>query len=286
MTRHRMLAALAALALALTGCSVSAEPDEAGLAYDAGSLSDTTFQECVPHGGRTWVGPEDQGFVYPYGERSYVFDPGAESADSDAFAVLSSDDLEMTVTGVLSFSLNTDCDTLKQFHERIGIKYGASSEGVGQWGELLDVYLGQPLRRVMTDAAEEFTATQLYSDPAMRSAWEARVRDDLPGAVEALAKGPYFQDFTLTVQKPQPPQALLDQLREQQVQQERINTIEAQRLAQEAEIAQIEALVRILGPNGYILFRNQVQCEENAESCVPFVPVPQGSDLNVGAGGN
>jgi PBP1b-binding outer membrane lipoprotein LpoB len=47
MNRPMRVSTLLAGALLLTACSVSTEPDQKALVYDAGAFSDTTYQECV-----------------------------------------------------------------------------------------------------------------------------------------------------------------------------------------------------------------------------------------------
>lgn len=185
---------------------------------------------------------------------------------------------------MLSFSLNTECKVLQQFHERIGLKYGASKDGISEWNELLADYLGQPLRSAMRDAAANYTWRELYSDSAKRTEWENDVKELLPEYVTDLAEGDFFTKFTLLSQVPQPGGALLRQITEQNTQVERLNTIEAQKAAQDAEIEQTRQLVELLGPEGYILYRNQLNCEEDdAKGCIPFLPIPQGSDIVVPA---
>jgi hypothetical protein len=284
MNRPMRVSTLLAGALLLTACSVSTEPDQKALVYDAGAFSDTTYQECVNAGSRTWYGPGDKAFVYPNGQRTYAFD-GEPHADHEPYTVPDKDGQPMTVVGVLNFTLNTDCKTLREFHERIGIKYGASEDGVTEWGRLLDTYLGTPLRNAMAEATQHYTWRELYLDGTKRDAWRDKVIEALPAQVKSLAEGDYFHAFTLVLPQPTPPQDLVAQLTQQQVNTERLNTINTQKAAQDAEIAQIEQLVKVFGPDGYILYRNQVNCEKNADSCIPFLPIPQGSSINVTPGG-
>lgn len=266
--------------LGLTGCSsLSTEPDQVGLQYRSGPIESTGFDTCVKAGQREYGGIFDQFYAYPSGTRTYTFD---DPGDRAPIEIADKDGQPLTVSGVLSFSLNTECEVIQQFHERIGLKYGASNEGVQQWGEVLADYLGQPLRSAMRDAASKYTWRELYSDAAKRTEWENDVKEMLPEYVKDLAEGDFFTKFTLLSQVPQPGGALLKQITEQNTQVERLNTIEAQKAAQEAEIEQTRQLVELLGPEGYILYRNQLNCEEEgAKGCVPFYPVPEGSTLMV-----
>lgn len=275
-------------AMLLAGCSsINTNSDQVGLHYSAGSLSDTTFDECVPRNKHNFDGPGDLHYVYPAGTRTYKFKDHAQGAEQGAITIVSKDNVRMTVEGILNFSLNTDCDVLKEFHERIGLKYDASGDGVGRWTELLQDYLGVALESSMKANGRDYTWGDLYYDEGKRQSWIDDVLEDLPGEVKEVARGDFFDPkaYTMLVPQPQPPEDLLDQLQQQQVQAERINTIDAQKAAQAAEIQQIRDLVAIFGPDGYILYRNQLQCEQHSDSCIPFLPVPQGANINVTPGG-
>lgn len=278
--RRGLIAVLAVLAaLVMTGCSsVSTNSDEQALSFDAGSFSSTSFQDCVAPNTRDWNGPGDEGYVYPAGTRTYTFD---DPGDRGVIDIADKDGQPLTVAGILTFSLPTDCDTLLRFHNAIGLKYGASGDGVADWGGLLNDYLGQPLRSAMRDAASGYSWRDLYSNATVRTEWEAKVKELLPKYVNDLAQGDYFVGTTLLVQVPQPGGGLLGQIEEQNTQVERLNTIEAQKAAQQAEIDQMRQLVDLLGTDGYIRYRNQLQCEQNSASCVPYLPLPEGSGVLV-----
>lgn len=275
----RKLAALPVVAITLAGCSsLGTEPDQSGLQYGAGPVEATEFATCIGTGQREYGGIFDDFYAYPAGTRTYTFD---DPGDRSVIDIADKDGQPLTVAGILTFSLTNNCELLRKFHERIGLKYGASDEGVKQWGDLLDDYLGQPLRAAMRDSATSYTWRELYADPVKQDEFAGAVKEQLPKYVEDLAQGDYFTGFTLLPQAPVPGAALLRQIEEQNTQTERLNTIEAQRLAQAAEIEQMRQLVELLGADGYVLYRNQVNCEEGADGCIPFLPLPQGSSVTV-----
>lgn len=260
-----------------TGCSASTEPDQVGLQYGAGPIESTKFAACVKPSEREGLGVFDKFYSYPAGTRTYTFD---DPGDRGPVEIADKDGQPLSVSGILTFSLNTECEVLQKFHERIGIKYGASSDGVKQWDEVLADYLGQPLRSAMRDAAAGYTWRELYSDAGKRTKWENKVKELLPEYVKDLAEGDFFGNFTLLSQVPQPGSNLLKQITEQNTQVERLNTIQAQKEAQAAEIKQMQQLVDLLGPEGYILYRNQLNCEQDgAKGCLPFLPIPEGSNV-------
>lgn len=277
-----ILLALLAIAVFSTGCStISTEPDQVGLHYDAGPFSDTQFENCVNSGELNVDGPEDDHYVYPAGVRTYKF-ATSRGAETDPISVTTKDNVQMTESGILGFEINTDCETLQEFHENIGLKYEVSDTGIREWVPLMDDYLGQQLETTMNAAAAHFTVDELYTSSAKRAEWGNEVKKNLPEAVRDFAGGDYFDHFTLVLQRPLPPQPYLDQLQEQQVQAERLDTIDAQAAAQAAELDQIQELVETFGGwEGYIAYRNQIQCEQDSDSCVQYLPIPQGSGVNV-----
>jgi hypothetical protein len=270
----------------LAGCStVSTESDQVALHYDAGAFSDTTFENCVKPGEMNIDGPGDNHYVYPAGQRTYKFAEAA-GAEQKPFSVTTKDNAQMTAAGILGFEINTDCDVLQKFHVAIGLKYHVDENGIKDWVPLMNDYLGQQLQACMNSAASGYTVDELYQDSAKRAAWGEDVKKCLPQAIKDFAHGDYFDHFTLVLQRPLPSQRYLDQLSEQQVQAERIDTIEAQKQAQAAELAQIQQLVQTFGGwEGYIAYRNQLNCEQNADSCVQFLPIPQGTGVNITPGG-
>ena len=278
-TLKKALFALLLLAFALVsaGCSTgSAGPDQAGLAYDYDVSGGTEFQNCYAPGEGSVDGPLDSHFTYPAGERTYEF-TGGEESESGPLTAVSKDNQQMTVTGFVSFELNTDCDVLREFHEQIGTKYGASGDGVEQWTSLLNLYLGQPLQRAVNVAVGEYDWKAQGYDPSgeIRTALEKKVAEVLPDYVKgAVDSGDFFQSFSVTLQKPVPPQQLVDQLRDQQVAAEQVNTIDARQAAIDAEIAQNRALIEQLGVEGYLAYRNLENCEDGDEAtiCIPMFP--------------
>ncbi|QOH59819.1 SPFH domain-containing protein [Rhodococcus rhodochrous] len=257
----------------LTGCSLSPAPDQAGLIYDAGPLSTTSFQECVAPGSRAFYGPSDREYTYPAGQRTYVFGGGEES-DIDYIRVADKDGIDLGVAGQLRFTLNTDCDTLVQFHEKIGLKY----DGGKDWSGILAVYLQQPLRKAITEATQGQTWRELYQDPKKKSDWENAVKAALPAAIEQATGGAYFINIDLSLQKPVLPQQLTDQL------------LATQR-ASEAAIAQAEenrrlelkaqgekALIDLYGADNYVLLK------AIEDGKIQILPVPQGAIINLPAG--
>lgn len=277
------------LGLAATGCSrVSTEPDEVVLHYAGGTFEAIKFERCInPSSGATLLGPGDTDYHYPFGQRTFDFS-GAEDAESGGISVVSKDNVEMKVAGSATFTLNTDCKVLQQFHEKIGRKFGAFfEEGESRgWTRMLNFYFKQPLDRAMDAASQEFEWKKLFNDPGVKQQWEQRVGQLARQFIKETAGADYFcqpnyagvgdcGDVVLTIQKPQPPESLINALAAEQA-------AKQQNLAQQqinakvkTELESIEDLVRVLGPNGAIMWK-AIQ-----DGKVDVIPVPQSGNITI-----
>jgi hypothetical protein len=273
----------------LSGCtSINTQPDETGLTYNAGPISDTRFDACVTPSTRTWDGPGDKHYTYPFGQRTYDFSRG-EGADGNPISVVTSDNVTMTVTGVATFSLNTDCKTLRQFHERIGIKFqswmvdGRTTDG---WRTMLNVYLKQPLDKAMDAVSKKYGYKDLYSDPAIKERWEDEVGRLASQFIKDQAGSDYFcqpsyagtgpcGNAVLTLQAPVPPENIRAALTAEQEAVAQNNAQKQRNETVRTELETIRELVKVLGPDAYVLYK-AVQ-----EGKVSVLPIPAGSGIAI-----
>lgn len=263
MKRMNAVALLAGTAL-LTGCSITIpEPDQKGIVYDAGLFSDTTFQNCVNPGVRDVSGWGDQGFVYPAGQRTFEFaaDPNdvegsrtKPGAESGPLSMWTKDPLEMRVSGVVTFSLTSDCKTLRSFHEQIGLKYEAyTDEG---WNRLLSVYVAQPLDRALDAASKEFAWRDLtYANPQSKQDWEAKVAEYMTQFLREQGGTAFFEKFSVTLQQPQPPAEVRKAMAAVQQAQEENTAQKAKNEKARTELEAIKALKDVLGPQGAVMWQ-------------------------------
>jgi len=279
--KYLALAASAVLVVAVSasGCSVSVPPDRTGLEYNAGPLSSTEFDDCGD--GRIWHGPGDKVFTYPIGQRTYRF---GEDGDTDTMKVVSKDNLELTVEGVATFSLNGACRTLRKFHEEIGLKYEAYEDD--GWAEMLGVYIGAPLDRALDQVSKKYKWIDLYSNPEVKKSWEDEVGTAVAAQVNATAGDSYFcspaytdkgecGSFLLTLQQPTPPENVRTSLAaaQQAVQDDQTQTNRNKQI--KTELKALRDLVKVLGPNGAILY------QAIKDGRVKVVPVPAGGNINI-----
>jgi regulator of protease activity HflC (stomatin/prohibitin superfamily) len=247
--------------------TVSTGPDQVALHYSDGAFTPRRFKECIPSSTRAWDGPGDKHYSYPSSQRNYVF---GEGGDRGAMTFVTKDGIEMSVDGVAAFMLNTECRTLQKFHDLIGNRYSAymdSAEGNGSsgWLSMLSVYLSRPLETAVDRASQNYTYTELYTDPAVKAKWEQDVLAQLPDLVGRQIDGDeeFFTDFAITLQKPVPPEAVKDALVAQQEAVARAKAKEAEASAQvkaaqaqveveKAEAAKIAERIKVLGREGYL----------------------------------
>lgn len=240
----------------VAGCStISTEPDQRGLHYEAGPWSDTTFENCVNPGTRNVDGPGDDHYRYPAGQRTYDFS-GGNGAESGPIEIVSKDNLAMKVRGVMTFELNGNCQMLKKFHEQIGLKYHANvDDNENGWDKMLAVYLKQPLARAMNQVSKQFNWADLYSNPKTKRQWEEAVIKALPTYVRNQAGDDYFVKIGLTLQQPNPPAKVVSALTDAQEAVQQAKAAEQQNKKIDIQAKGIKDLVKVLGPQGYVLYK-------------------------------
>ena len=258
-------AALVAL-IAARPTTVSTGPDQVGLHYSGGAFTPTRYKNCTPPSTREWDGPGDKHYLYPSSQTNFVFGDGG---DSPVITFVTKDGIEMSVTGVANFLLNTDCSALRQFHDLIGNRYAAYMNGnerpAGWTQKVLPIYIGRPLDTAIDRAGQAYTYTELYTDPGKKAAWEADVLEALPTLVNRQTDGDvaFFENFAITLQKPEPPAKIKDALVQQQEAVARAKALQAEagakRTAAQAQIAveraeaeKIRQRTKVLGVEGYL----------------------------------
>jgi hypothetical protein len=200
----------------------------------------------------------------------------------------------MEVSGVATFALNTNCDTFRAFHERIGKKYqdqyGTDSLDAW-WTPLLSTYLKQPLDRALDQEGKTFEWRALYTSADAKESWEAQVGTLAPQLVKQQAGleafcQPNFDgngacgSFALTLQNPTPPANIIAALTDEQAAVAQESAQRKRNAAVKTELDSIRELVKVLGPDGYIAYRALKIAEDNKQP-PPVVFVPQGGRVNV-----
>jgi hypothetical protein len=281
-TRKLAVAGAALAALAVAGCTtVSTAPDQEAVKYGYGWTESGKPKGCTDpsHKERhTGHGLGDRYYYYPAGQRTFDFTGGKE-ADSAPFGTVSKDNVQVSFAGVVTFQLDTNCDTLRKFHEQIGLKFSAfmddddtTSDG---WTRMVNIYIGQPLHRALATEASKNGYRDLYNNDAIKQQVEAALNTDLAAQVQSLAGGTYFGHFALKLQRPTIPEDNQKALAAEQVAVAQNNAQKAKNVQINTEIESIRALVKVLGPNGYILYK-AIQ-----DGKVTVMPIPMGNPLSI-----
>lgn len=207
----KILALIAILAVMFTtGCSsVSTDSDEAAVVYNGGSFTSATFSNCVGTSKREWNGPGDNDYRYPAGQRTFSF-TGADGSERGPMPVTTGSQ-EVLIPGFVTFTLNTNCESLKKFHETIGKKYGAYIGGEG-WDDFLSDYIAVPLSATLNKAAGAIVTPEgaerdqnwylLYTDPATQNEFEDYVKENLPGEIEKTLGAEFISVGNVSIAKP------------------------------------------------------------------------------------
>ena len=260
--------------------TASTGPDQVSLHYKGGAFSSKRFSDCIEPSNRVFDGPGDSHFAYPASQTNFVFDADT-TGDGLQITFVTRDGIEMTVEGVTNFLLNTSCQPIKigsttyrggalqRFHELIGNRYQAYMTEDGQrsegWRQMLNVYIARPLDTAIDRAGQNYTYTELYTDPTKKAAWEKDVLEQLPDLVNRQTDGDteFFENFAITLQKPEPPQAIKNALVKQQEAVAKAKAAEAEAAARQsaanaqiavekAEAAKINERIKVLGRDGYL----------------------------------
>lgn len=260
----RYLVAFAALAVLTTGCGLaSSEINETCLVYTGGITEDKVFEKVLTPGStNNQIGMGSNTYCYPNDQRSWV-----SGQDAPEVTIVSNDEVNLTVPYQLYFTLNTSEEVVVEFHENIGVKTEAwKAEG---WKAMLDTYFAPQVDRAMDEAALKYDWRELRSSEEARQAFQREVVSSLKRKVTEVIGGDYFcgpgytglegsvcGDFTFTVGKPEPTnKSLVQSIEQEQVNSTKVAAQEAENLRIEAELRAVKQQIDLLGPEGYICFK-------------------------------
>jgi hypothetical protein len=203
---------LGVLALVLTGCATANSPaDLMGVHYSGGVVSSKSFIDCLEPSQRSGFDPGDGYYFYPTRQISY--EASSESnAERSRFTVVSDDNAELYVPVRITFQLDTNCETLRKFHEEIGSRYAAyiengdntSADYPSGWVSLLNDVIGKPGDATLDRIAQQYKWRDVWNNEEVRVEMEQELEDEIEGMVNEQAGGDFFTDFTVLVNKPDP----------------------------------------------------------------------------------
>lgn len=238
----KVLIGVAAALLLASGCATAVtEPDMIALHYKGGILAEKEFVDCLDPSGRSGWDPGDSYYGYPTRQVSYDA-TGGETAEASPFKVVSDDGAELFVPVTVTFSLKSDCETLRKMHETVGSRYGAyfdangkTSDGNQGWANMLNFVIGKPLDSTLDRVAQEYPWRDIWNSPEVKAEMEKAVNESIDDLVARQAGGEFFQNFSVLVQKPDPVEAGLKKaIADEQTKVAQARASEAQAKADEA----------------------------------------------------
>lgn len=282
----RLVLPLIAVAVVFAGCATaSTGPDLKAVHYSGGTLSAKKFKDCLDPSTRSGFDPGDKFYAYPTRQVSYDA-TGGKGSEAKPFTVVSKDNAELYVPATVTFSLDTDCNVLRKFHETIGARYNAYFDASGNsgddnpdWVKLLNYVIGKPLDTTLDRVAQNYTWREVWNDPAVKTQFEKEVNENIESLVNRQAGGDFFKDFTVLILKPDPKdpglkQAIADE--QNAVAQANaakakadadVKTANAQLLLQQAQAKAKQAEI-----NGYGGIENYLKHEAIDSGLNPFQP--------------
>ena len=260
------------LALMLTGCaSASTGPDMVAVHYSGGATSAKKFKDCLPPSDRSGFHPGDKYYGYPTRQVSYDATGGAGS-EAEPFGVVSKDNAQMKVPVTITFTLKTDCTTLRKMHETIGGRYDAAFDASGStsdenegWTNMLNYVIGKPLDTSLDRMAQQYNWRDLWNNPQVKSELEKQVNESIADLVKRQAGGDFFEGYSVLLMKPEPNDpGLTDAINREQSEVAQSNAEKARAEADTAKaeaqikLAQAEALKKKAEIQGYGGFDNYI----------------------------
>ncbi len=252
--------------------TVASPADEVAVHKGGGIIEAPNSKGCVAANTRELRRPGDKYYWYPASQRTYNF-TGGEGSDHATFSVVSKDFQQLEVPGSVEFRLNVDCEVLTRFHDSIGNRYHAfytSSDEWSQtnpgWQRMLDLYFAPALDATLDRVAKKYTWKELYADPTIKDEMNRTVNEQLATLIQQKMPGEdeFFQGFSALIQQPQPSEALVQALSDEEAgraqaaaakakavadaETERAKAVaqaEAAKAAATAQVAQKEAEARI-----------------------------------------
>lgn len=283
------VAAALVVVLAVVGSSAltlaDSEINERCLIYSGGIVEDKAYTGVLEPGATAEsIGFGSTTYCYRTDQRSYI--GAVEGGDTGSVEVASNDDVRLVVDYQLYFKLNQEEDTLRKFHENLGVKTEAwEEEG---WREMLRQYFEPQIARAMEKAALNHDWRDLYGSEEARLAFQQETVTNLRANIRDVIGDDYFCGpaydgpgtdcgaFTFTVSKPVPTNPSIIESVEAE-QRAKADTLaqeqENQRIAKELEAER--TLVELYGSDGALL-REAIR---NGQ--VQIMVVPEGSQTPI-----
>lgn len=252
-----IVGAVLAAGLVLTGCTAHhTDPSMVALRYSGGLTEGGKFVECVDPGVKQVS--NDTYYNYPTTQREDVWDSDRYDPDAGANSPADGPDLQVTDNsgnvGFLKlkvvFTLNTECETLREFHEKIGRTRTAWFDENSQYGSgwlwVMHNYISSAVEELSRNAAVNYSVEELWLQPAVRAELAADIQEKIQKAVNDRMEGDkqFFNIGTVSVLAANPTPEFQTLYQDRKNAQVRAETAEANKTAQIAE-AQAQTAVAL-----------------------------------------
>lgn len=249
MLKRIIMAILALLLITLTACSADGYTDQSmrSVRYEKGASQGGKFVECVEPGQK--IVTNDAIYPYPITQREAVWDSdnfqgGSNSADYPDLQVQDRDGNAVYLKMKIQFFLNTECETLRTFHEVFGKTRKAYFNEDGSYGPgwlwMMTNYIASPATKLAKDATHAYTVEQVWLDTSKLDDIAVAIEERLQAEVDAGMQGDrrFYQDLKVNVFSASPSQEFRQIFEDRKAAQARADTAKYNK---DARIAEAEA---------------------------------------------
>jgi hypothetical protein len=189
-----VLAGIVVLALlsTLVSSAKKTPQDRIGISYGGGPIEGQHFQSVRRPGSSLFLnGFLDKLYLYPVTQRNYIISKRADEGDvkgEDSVTAPSKDRIPVTFQVAVYFKLNTD--QLRKFHEQIGLKYRAWTDG--GWERMLHDSFRQQIEFALQQEARAYDIADVYAKSDVLGAIQASIGSKLKGNVSDILGDEFF----------------------------------------------------------------------------------------------